>query len=78
MNEEFKVIIQVLFGFGCCWYQDMDHQDKRQDIIKSQVRSNESNYNITLNDEYKFIDVNQQNETQLQVLYNAMMQLFNF
>ena len=61
----------ILYNF-CTIFGNFSH--KRQDIIKSQVRPNRSNYNITLNDEYKFIDVNPQNETQLQVLYNAMIQ----
>ena len=74
LHDQFKVIIQVLLGFSCCWYQNMDHQDERQDIIKSKVRANQSNYNITLNDEFKFIDVDPQNETELEALYNVMIQ----
>ena len=74
LYSEFKVIIQVLLGFSCYWYQHIEAPQYPRNIVKAQIRRDPSFYNITLNDEYKFVDVNPQSETEFERLYNIMNQ----
>ena len=74
LHDEFKILIQVLLGFSCAWYCNMDDLRNTKNIVKSQIRGNPSNNRITLNDKYRYIDVNPQSESELESLYNVMKQ----
>ena len=65
-HQDFQIIIQTLFGFGC-WFQDFSC-GYPQSIIQSR-----NNINI-MNDKHKFIDVKIENETQLRQFYDIMRQ----
>ena len=51
----------------------MDDIRSTRNIVKSEIRGN-PNSDIRLNDKYRYIDVNPQSESQLESLYNVMIQ----
>ena len=73
LHLEFQNIIQVIFGLTFL-YQDMTHVDGPRNLIQCTIRPQSDKYNLTLHDDYKFIDIDPQNEDELKVLCDIMIQ----